>query len=103
MVLWSKQAKPRPGFPWKVFAALNIYAAALVVFNAIFNTNYMYLWRKPASASIIDVLGPWPVYLFGCEAVTLAIFWLLWLPVRSQASRIDNSLAVERMSKAVAR
>jgi len=98
MVLWSQQAKPRPGSLWKVFAALNTYAAAIAVFNAIFNTNYMYLWRKPAAASIIDVLGPWPVYLFGCEAVTLAIFWLLWLPVRSQASRIDSGLAEERKS-----
>ncbi len=68
MLLWTKQAKPRPGSPWKVFAALNIYAAAIAVFNAIFNTNYMYLWRKPASASIIDILGPWPVYLLGCES-----------------------------------
>jgi len=83
MVLWSKQAKPRPGSPWKVFGALNAYAAPIAVFNAIFNTNYMYLCSKPAGASIIDFLGPWPVYLVGCEAIALAIFWLLWLPIRS--------------------
>jgi len=88
MILWSKQGKPRPGSPWKVFAALNAYAAAIAVFNAIFKTNYMYLCSKPAGASIIDFLGPWPVYLVGSEAVALAIFWLLWLPIRSQASRI---------------
>jgi Ala-tRNA(Pro) deacylase len=82
MLLWSKQARPRPGSPWKVFAVVNIYAAAIAVFNAIFDTNYMYLCQKPAGASIIDFLGPWPVYLFGCEALSLAIFWLLWLPIR---------------------
>ena len=85
MLLWSKQTKPRPGSPWKVFAALNTYAGAIAVFNAIFHTNYMYLCSKPAGASIIDFLGPWPVYVFGCEAIALAIFWLLWLPIRSQA------------------
>jgi hypothetical protein len=69
MVLWSKQAKPRPGSPWKMFGALNAYAAAIAVFNAIFNTNYMYLCSKPAGASTIDFLGPWPVYLLGCEAL----------------------------------
>ncbi len=82
MLLWSRQAWPRPGSPWKVFAALNVYAVAIGIFNLIFKTNYMYLCSKPASASLMNVLGPWPWYLLPCEAVALAIFWLLWLPVR---------------------
>jgi len=82
VLLWSKQARPRPRSLWKVFGALNAYAAAIAVFNAIFNTNYMYLCAKPAGASIMDLLGPWPLYLLGCEVVALIIFWLLWLPIR---------------------
>ncbi len=82
MLLWSKQAKPRPRSPWKVFAALNAYAGAIGIFNAIFKTNYMYLCDKPASASILNFLGPWPLYLVACEVVALLIFWLLWLPLR---------------------
>lgn len=81
-LLWSGQARPRPRSPWKAFAALNAYAAVLGIFDAIFKTNYMYLREKPVSASVLNFLGPWPLYLLWGEAVALTIFWLLWLPVR---------------------
>ncbi len=90
ILLWSKQVKPRPRSPWKVFAALNAYAAVIGIFNAIFKTNYMYLCDKPASASVMNLLGPWPLYLLGCEVVALVIFWLLWLPVGFDRDLVRN-------------
>jgi hypothetical integral membrane protein (TIGR02206 family) len=88
MLLWSRQARPRPYSPWKAFATLNAYAAAIGIFDAIFKTNYMYLRQKPVSTSVLNFLGPWPLYLLWGEAVALIIFWLLWLPVRGYLNQL---------------
>jgi hypothetical integral membrane protein (TIGR02206 family) len=75
-------ASLRAGAMWRAFGVLASYAVLIAVFNAVFGTNYMYLCRKPAGASVLDVFGPWPAYVAVGAAAGLAIFWLLWLPVR---------------------
>lgn len=84
---WSHQAAPRPGSWWKAFLTVNCYAGAVGAFNAVFHTNYLYLCRKPAHASLLDLLGLWPVYLVAAEPLVLLLFWLLWLPMRRRGSR----------------
>lgn len=79
---FGKLAAIRAGAVWRAFGILAAYAIAIGAFNAIFGTNYMYLCRKPANPSLLDMLGPWPVYLAGGAVVGWALFWLLWLPVR---------------------
>jgi hypothetical integral membrane protein (TIGR02206 family) len=74
--------QPRHGSVWRTFAILNIYTAGVGVFDAIFTTNYMYLCQKPVNPSLLDYFGPWPLYILIEEAFALAVFWLLWLPVR---------------------
>ena len=81
----ARVLRPRPGCLLRTFAIANLFALAVGAFNTVFHTNYMFLCRKPAGASLLDYLGPWPLYLLAGESVALAVFWLLWLPFRGAA------------------
>jgi hypothetical integral membrane protein (TIGR02206 family) len=52
------------------------WAVAVMAFNAVTDTNYGYLAHKPESASLLDLLGPWPVYVLA-EVAVLAGVWAL--------------------------
>ncbi len=85
MLAWSGQLRPRRGSWWRTLVWVNVWAAMVGAFNAAFQTNYMYLCRKPASASVLDAFGPWPWYLVVSELFAATAFWLLWLPFRHHA------------------
>ncbi|WKG05351.1 TIGR02206 family membrane protein [Mycolicibacterium sp. HK-90] len=73
---WGRGMRPR----WRDYRLAVIvtlgWVAFTFAFNAIAGTNYGYLNRKPPTASILDVLGPWPVYLLA-EIVIVLIVWAL--------------------------
>ncbi len=81
-LVWAGSLRPRPGSWWRAFVAVNVYAAAVGVFDALYGTNYMYLREKPASGSLLDLLGPWPWYVLAGDAVALLLLWLMHLPFR---------------------
>lgn len=89
---WNNQLAPQPGCVWRVMGTLNVYAAAIGAFNALFGANYMYLCSKPKSASLLDYLGPWPLYIASGELLALALFWLLWLPFSRRKDGRSGSL-----------
>lgn len=81
-LLWSGQARPRPWSVTHAILGVNVFAILVGAFDFFYNTNYFYLRSKPANPSLLDFLGPWPVYIAGTEAVALLLFLLLYLPVR---------------------
>lgn len=80
-LVFGRIAPLRRSAAWRAFALLLVYAGVIGALDQFFGANYMYLCRKPANASMLDLFGPWPLYLFTSAAIGLALFWLLWLPV----------------------
>ena len=64
----------------KVMLWLNVYAVFIFVLNSLLGSNYMFIARKPETASLLDLLGPWPVYVFAAEGVALIMFLMFYLP-----------------------
>ena len=58
------------------------YMLAMLVINPLLGTNYGFVSNRPAGGSILDLLGEWPIYLFGMATVGFAGLWLISLPFK---------------------
>lgn len=77
---WGRRMRPR----WRsyrfVVVVTVVWAAVTFAFNTIAGTNYGFLNGKPATASLLDVLGPWPVYLLSAATLLLIVWALMTWP-----------------------
>jgi hypothetical integral membrane protein (TIGR02206 family) len=76
---------------WRLYGstvALTVtWAVAAYCFNVVAGTNYGYLNEKPSSASLLDLLGPWPWYVLA-EIAIILVFWavvMTWPWTRTRA------------------
>lgn len=69
---------------WSSFRRVLLWGHVYMLFVGLVNwalgSNYMFIARKPDTASLIDVLGPWPWYILSLEAIALVMFCLLYAP-----------------------
>ncbi|MCS5587936.1 MAG: TIGR02206 family membrane protein [Porticoccaceae bacterium] len=65
----------------RTFVWLNIYVLALMPINLLLDANYFYLMAKPINPSILDLFGPWPIYILVVELLAMGFFALAYLPV----------------------
>ncbi len=68
---------------FKAIGWLHVLAVPAAITNAIAGTNFMFLARKPSSGSLLDLLAPWPWYLFQLEVVALLMCFALLGLVRA--------------------
>jgi hypothetical integral membrane protein (TIGR02206 family) len=71
------RALPQPGGIWRAYAAALAWTALAAVGDLVTGGNYMFLRHKPSRASLLDVMGPWPVYIAAAAVVALALFAVL--------------------------
>jgi hypothetical integral membrane protein (TIGR02206 family) len=77
---WGRRMRPR----WRsyrfVVVVTVVWAAVTFVFNRIAGTDYGFLNGKPATASLLDVLGPWPLYVLTAATLILIVWALMTWP-----------------------
>src|SRR5699024_3408988 len=57
-----------------------VWAVGVVCFNLVTGANYGYLNGKPNDPSILDLFGPWPLYVLFEVAVILTVWALMVWP-----------------------
>lgn len=77
----------------RVFVGANIYMAVIFILNQLIGSNYLFIAHKPETASLMDVLPPWPWYILYLEAIGLALCLLLYLPYALRDRRLSTASA----------
>ncbi|OXM15248.1 TIGR02206 family membrane protein [Paenibacillus herberti] len=86
-MVWVEGFRPTLRSVFTALIATNVIAAIVFVVNYLSGANYMFLARKPPTASMLDFLGPYPWYILSLEAAALLIFLALYLPFAIARSR----------------
>ncbi|AST91517.1 MULTISPECIES: YwaF family protein [Sutcliffiella] len=81
-MIWVEKYRISFSSLWKAFISLQCIALIVYVINIVTGGNYMFLMGKPANPTLLDMLGPYPIYIIFLELVVFIIFLLLYLPFR---------------------
>lgn len=92
---WGLGMRPTLGGLFRAFIALNVFAVAVGIVNLLLGSNYMYLSAPPWGTVSPFFFAPWPWYIPILDAVALAMFFAVYLPVylvrRRQARKMRAS------------
>ena len=72
--------RPTASAPWRAAAVTVATGLATVPLNLRLGSNYMFSARRPASASVLDHLPPWPRSLPMMGGLVVAAYAALYLP-----------------------
>lgn len=76
LVIGSRRTPGRNAV-WRAFAITGVVAVLAAVATLLTGGNYMFLRRKPAHGSLLDAMGPWPLYIASGAALGLGLFLAL--------------------------
>lgn len=62
------------------YLMINAFLLFTYFVNFVLGSNYMFTMHKPPVASLFDLLGPWPWYLFFGQFLVLALMLVAYLP-----------------------
>jgi len=76
----AMRLRPTPWSVVSVWLLTNAYALLIIPVNLALGTNFLLIMRKPATPSLLDLMGPYPYYMLVLDALAAAVFGLLYLP-----------------------
>jgi hypothetical integral membrane protein (TIGR02206 family) len=85
---WAKGYRPTILSVLKLFIFLNVLMPIIMLINKLVEGNYMYLSHKPDSASLMDVLGPYPWYILSLEGLLIGLSLIVWLIFRDKTVKM---------------
>jgi len=72
--------RPTPASVWRVIKFSLLYMIAVFILNQLIGSNYLFIGYKPTTASLIDVLPPWPWYVPIIAGLGLTFILLFYAP-----------------------
>ena len=70
---------PRPRAAFRVFAITLAFAGVAGLGDLLTGGNYVYLRAQPLHNSLLNVMGPWPIYIASTALLALAMLLVLQL------------------------
>ena len=71
--------KPSLKSMFKSYVVFQCYIVVMLLLNFVLGSNYGYLNRKPESASVLDVLGDWPIYVVKADVILFVAFFIIYI------------------------
>jgi len=83
-VVFVEGYKPTLKDMWTSLLALNLFAIPVYLINITIDSVYLYLGKKPETASLMDFFPEWPWYFFILEGLLIIIMIGMYLPWRNK-------------------
>jgi hypothetical integral membrane protein (TIGR02206 family) len=87
LLVFGTRRSPRPNAVWRVYAITVAFAGLAAVGTVLTGGNYMFLRHKPTRGSLLDLMGPWPLYVLAGALLGLVMFLVLAAVARSIPAR----------------
>ncbi|WP_428911650.1 TIGR02206 family membrane protein [Niallia sp. Krafla_26] len=75
----------------KMIIFINLLLPVILFINKEADGNYWFLRHKPAGPSLLDLLGPYPWYIFTLEGLLIVLSLITWLIFRNREKKYEES------------
>jgi hypothetical integral membrane protein (TIGR02206 family) len=87
LLVFGSRRAPRLNAVWRAYVITLAFACLAAVGTLLTGGNYMFLRHKPARGSLLDLMGPWPIYILVAAVLALVMFLALAALARPISAR----------------